>query len=304
MEVVGRALSVTGRGEDCTIVRFEDFEPVVEVSDVLWERIGSQSEVNCDKGGAVRCVYRVPARAWYSEFAEKMQVVAAAAAVVKERPGGVEQAVFQKRAHGDGQARAANGRLVAVHYRRTRVVKGSCGGQGRLSIASITLPVRSRRYGVGKEIGGAVYVHRAYADRLPSERIATAAPCLPSDFQYTVLKLNFLTGAVSFIASPDFDTAPEPIVGDLWIVRADGSTRFRAKLADPYIYHHKWLFVADDYAGFDVEESRARSVAWTTLPDVDRSRIGRLSYWVESVLPRLGESRALDHPCRQEQLFP
>jgi hypothetical protein len=56
---------------------------------------------------------------------------------------------------------------------------------------------------------------------------------------------------------------------------------------DPYIYHHKWLFVDDDYRGFDTEQSKARSQQWITLGDVDRARIGRQSYWQEQVVPRL-----------------
>jgi hypothetical protein len=61
---------------------------------------------------------------------------------------------------------------------------------------------------------------------------------------------------------------------------------------DPYIYHHKWLFVADDYDGFDVEESKARSDAWLALPEVDKSRIGRACYWHTHVVPRLDEQAA------------
>jgi hypothetical protein len=46
--------------------------------------------------------------------------------------------------------------------------------------------------------------------------------------------------------------------------------------------------VADDYEGFDVEESKQRSRRQLSLEGVDRRRIGRRSYWVEKVLPRLG----------------
>jgi hypothetical protein len=61
-------------------------------------------------------------------------------------------------------------------------------------------------------------------------------------------------------------------------------------LDDPYIYHHKWLFVSDDYEEFDVEASKSRSERWMALTDVDRSRIGRKSYWDEQVVPRIGQS--------------
>ncbi len=104
---------------------------------------------------------------------------------------------------------------------------------------------------------------------------------------YTVVKLNLRTGAVSFIQCVDFDAALEPTVGDIVTIDAEGHSRHRPQPRDPEIYHHKWLFVADDYAGFDVQESKQRSLAWSALKDVDRKRIGRKSYWAEHVLPRL-----------------
>ena len=45
----------------------------------------------------------------------------------------------------------------------------------------------------------------------------------------------------------------------------------------------------DDYPGFQVHESKARSQLWISLGDVDRSRIGRASYWNEQVIPRLSD---------------
>jgi hypothetical protein len=135
-------------------------------------------------------------------------------------------------------------------------------------------PKRSRRYGVGKEIGGAVYVHRRY-EHVFGSACQEARKWLPSDFRYTVVKLNVATRAFSFIQVDDFDSAPEPTIGTVIAVKPDGSCRRIEPPSDPYIYHHKWLFVADDYDGFDVEESQARSGAWLALPEVDKSRIGR-----------------------------
>jgi hypothetical protein len=76
-------------------------------------------------------------------------------------------------------------------------------------------------------------------------------------------------------------------IATIIVVSADGATQRRTTPVDPYIYHHKWLFVDDDYRGFNVEESKARSQLWISLGDVDRSRIGRQSYWQEQVVPRL-----------------
>lgn len=154
-----------------------------------------------------------------------------------------------------------------------------------------TLPQRSRRYGVGKEIAGKAYLHRRYEDVL-GKPIEDAKRHLPEDFAYDVVKLDKRTGTVSFIQSPDFDTADEPTVGTLITVKPDGSVTRRGQLADPQIYHHKWLFVADDYDGFDIEASKERSRQWTALDGIDRSCIGRRSYWEQHVVPRLESNTA------------
>lgn len=140
---------------------------------------------------------------------------------------------------------------------------------------------------MGKEIGGAVYVHRFY-EHLLEAVVEPARAHLPPQCDYTVVKYAERSGTVSFICSPDFDTAPEPVLGEIWTVFPDGRALHRRPPIDPYIYHHKWLFVADDYPGFDVAASKARSAAWLALPDIDMRRIGRLSYWTQVVLPQLG----------------
>lgn len=148
------------------------------------------------------------------------------------------------------------------------------------------LPQRSREYGVGKVIAGKVYVHRAYAARLGAE-VELATSRIPADFQYTIVKLNTRTGTVSFIRCDDFDTADEPAVGDILIVREDGQLHYRSQPVEKQIYYHKWLLVDDNYSGFDVEASKRRSALWLALTDVDKSRIGSRRYWDEHVAPRL-----------------
>lgn len=150
----------------------------------------------------------------------------------------------------------------------------------------IEMPTRSRRFGVGKEIGYAVYVHRNYEERLGAT-VEWAKRHLPENYEYTVVKLNQRNDSVSFILCPNFDLDHEPAIAAILVVNADGATQRRTTPADPYIYHHKWLFVDDDYPGFQVHESKARSLHWISLGDVDRSRIGRASFWNEHVVPRL-----------------
>jgi DNA phosphorothioation-associated putative methyltransferase len=151
------------------------------------------------------------------------------------------------------------------------------------------LPTRSRRFGVGKEIGYAVYVHRQYEDLLGAT-IEWAKRNLPEHYDYTVVKLNQRNDSVSFIHCPNFDTEHEPAIASIIVVSADGTAQRRTTPSDPYIYHHKWLFVADDYDGFDVADSIARSQRWVSLGSVDRSRIGRKSFWQKHVVPRLKQT--------------
>ncbi len=159
-------------------------------------------------------------------------------------------------------------------------------GAGHAGIRRPTLPKRSSKLGVGKEIGGAVYVHRRY-EAVLDPGLSEAQKRLPADFNYTVVKFSYATGVFSFIRSPDFDIAAEPVVAEVVTVGIDGSVRLRKPPSDPYIYHHKWLFVKDEYPGFDVEKSKSRSAGWMALEGIDFRRIGRKSYWETKVVPRI-----------------
>ena len=155
-----------------------------------------------------------------------------------------------------------------------------------MSNVSRSLPRRSVRFGVGKDIGGAVYLHRDYENAL-GDVVVTAKARLPHAFDYQIVKYNYRNEVVSFVQCPEFDTMPEPIVGEIATVDVQGNVRRRKQPRDPEIYHHKWLFVADDYDGFDVEQSKRRSLAWMSLDSVDRKRIGRKSHWDTHVAPRI-----------------
>lgn len=151
------------------------------------------------------------------------------------------------------------------------------------------LPSRCKKYSVGKEIGGAVYVHRIYEGLLP-EPVKIASKYLPTDFDYTVVKFVEKESCVSFVVCPDFDSAEEPVVGEILRIDSNGSHRRFRQQVDPFIYHHKWLFVMGDYHGFDVEKSKSRSISWLGLEGLDMKRIGRKSYWDHHIAPRLIDS--------------
>jgi hypothetical protein len=131
---------------------------------------------------------------------------------------------------------------------------------------------------LGKKIGGHIYVHRTYEGKVVPADILKAAKKLIGNFKYHVVKWSPKETKVSFIESPDFDTADEPVIGRCLSVK-DGKVTEYPKQADPWIYHHKWQFVEPDYRGFSVAESKERSKSWEAIPGIDKARIGKKSYW-------------------------
>lgn len=137
---------------------------------------------------------------------------------------------------------------------------------------------------IGKRIGGDLYVHKNYAVQagIPEDLLKQAMTHLPQGFDFTAVKYNAKDNSLSFIESPDFDTANEPAVGQAIKVNADGTVKVTKGLQDPMIWHHKWQWVPDDYPGFDVAQSKERSDLWKSKLGTNRdvsSRIGRQSYW-------------------------
>jgi len=117
--------------------------------------------------------------------------------------------------------------------------------------------------GVGKFIGGMVYLHRNYAQEvIPSDVWETALKVLDSEypgFAYNAVVYDLKKRMVRFVQAPDFDQAREPHVGQYVSVFSDGSTRQGHSNS---IWHHKWLWVRPDYKGFDVKKSMEWSEFW------------------------------------------
>ena len=140
---------------------------------------------------------------------------------------------------------------------------------------------------VGKRMGFWVYVHRDYVNKLPMDlRIkvdrAIGDPrgwpqVYTRGFEYNILKISTNSNIVVFMHSPDFDTAAEPVAGNWCRVDLDAGEVEGGRTSN--IWHHKWLWVMDDYKGFDVEASFQRSQVWLALDDVDMARIGNPKYW-------------------------
>ena len=167
---------------------------------------------------------------------------------------------------------------------------------------------RDPKLGIGKRVGDKVWLHKDYGHKvMPQQEIDAYASALPEGFSFDVLRIGD-KGEIGFISSPDFNESSEPIVSDsIKVVKnEDGSFtagRLTKQQADPLIYHHKWLFVADDYNGFNCEEEKLRSYEWKGTLGVNRAvsnKIGRLSFWnewlAETGLEKRTTSEALSAP--------
>jgi len=119
---------------------------------------------------------------------------------------------------------------------------------------------RDRKYGVGKRIGNKVYVHGMYASCvIPNTLLLSYELDLPQDFVYKTLVWDEKNETVRFDEAPDFDTAREPHPGITYTVTGGGKVTRRVV---NQIWHHKWLWVGEDYTGFNVAASREWSEKW------------------------------------------
>ena len=123
---------------------------------------------------------------------------------------------------------------------------------------------RSRKYGVGKEIGGKIYVHMNYFHLVISpDTFLDAANQLPYGFVFNCMMIDLKKNVIRFDEAPDFDSAREPHPGDF--IEVNLSTKEIRRGHSDMIWHHKWMWVADDYKGFDVNESYEWSKRWTQV---------------------------------------
>lgn len=142
---------------------------------------------------------------------------------------------------------------------------------------------------VGKYIGGFVYFHKQYIDDIdPIIHMAVADYLISHKGQemiFNIVKYNPKTGEMSFINSPDFDTAMEPFVQEIYRydhVNDEWNYHNYGINNNNPIYHHKWLFVKDDYEGFNVEEAKQRSAYIEhelCYRRLNKARIGYQNYW-------------------------
>lgn len=146
---------------------------------------------------------------------------------------------------------------------------------------------------IGKKINSVLYIHKSAIDTLneaEKDVFLQAHKILDKSFHYEILKINVPNNEVSFIHSPNWNESDEPFVGDSYKVSLnnENATFRKARKGNPQIYHHKWMFVKDDYEGFSVEKSKKRSKQWSELDiEINKKKIGNWEYWSSVVLPKL-----------------
>lgn len=145
---------------------------------------------------------------------------------------------------------------------------------------------RSSNYKIGKYIAGSLYVHKNYLGVLPKaaqERISENR----NKIDFDIVKFNEKNKVITLVKCLNFDEQDEPEIIEQLTISNDGTLTSTKANSNPFIYHHKWTMVDDDYKGFDVTESKKRSELWTSIPAIDKNKIGRKKYWEEDVIPKI-----------------
>lgn len=130
------------------------------------------------------------------------------------------------------------------------------------------------KFGVGKQVGSKIYFHKSVWDKIiPKDVWNKATRILIDEYYFSPsifstlcydLKKPYI---VRFDICDGFLTEREPVIGRMVFVDTESG-----KVWNKYstqIYHHKWLWVPEEFDGFDVQESYEWSKYWLSkLPEV------------------------------------
>jgi hypothetical protein len=134
------------------------------------------------------------------------------------------------------------------------------------------------KFGVGKKMSGAIFMHRDEAKKLG---FLSGIPSIPKEYNLVKLhgKRQGVFHQIDFVASPDFDSSPEPILADrIHYDKNTKETKHGQHLVDPYVIHHKWLLVKPNYKGFSYNKAIARSKRILNA-GYQTNRVERKSLW-------------------------
>lgn len=145
--------------------------------------------------------------------------------------------------------------------------------------------IKRSKWGVGKDIGGSLYVHIAYVPNefrmMVQQARNIVAQSYPS-FSPNIVRIDYKKDSVAFYESDEFDSVDEPAAGVMIVVK-DGEAQKPRTIKQ--IWHHKWLWVGDDYTGFKTGDSIKRSQDWLSTDTEDDplpfAKIGSRKTWDE-----------------------
>ena len=109
-----------------------------------------------------------------------------------------------------------------------------------------------------------------------------------------IIKVNRKQNTISYITCPTWNVVYEPIVEKSYLFNCNNQT-FRVIEDGKRVYHHKWMFVTDDYLGFDIQDCKNRSEVLNNIPEFKekKSLIGNKDYWsafmIRYKLPIIGK---------------
>lgn len=128
------------------------------------------------------------------------------------------------------------------------------------------------KFGVGKQVGSKIYFHKSVHNKIvPRDVWDKAVEILESARPLrgieTVCYDFKRPNIVRFDTCIGFNTQSEPMVGNMIYIDID-KDRVVKETYNQQIYHHKWLWVEQDYKGFDVQKSYEWSKCWLSkLPE-------------------------------------
>lgn len=146
------------------------------------------------------------------------------------------------------------------------------------------------KFGVGKQMGSKIYFHISLHDQfIPAdvwEKVEQMWDHLdwmsnynnPHKFNtvcYDLKKPN----VVRLDTCPNFDTDREPMVGMTYAFDTENDEIHIVQVNQ--VFHHKWLWVTEDYEGFDVQESYEWSNTW--LNKLNEPASGYINKWSEQL---------------------
>lgn len=122
------------------------------------------------------------------------------------------------------------------------------------------------KFGVGKRVGSKIYIALQYLPNICEEGLIKEAAMILNDngiaynsFKCACYDLNDPC-VIRFDMCPKFDIDSCPVVG--WQYTVDTYSGTVKKRYCEQIYHHKWLWVLEDYEGFNVQDSYNWSKHW------------------------------------------